>query len=115
MSSETPTGSNNDMDWLLSLEKLDRASPDLWPEQMNRVSDFISGLKSPMVPSSPPQWSGELEDNIAMLQDFSSLTTAGLMEKVRALQNLAYKLGLNESREMTRGKFLSILDKPKQT
>jgi len=94
---------------LLSLEKLDRASPDLWPEQMNGVTDFMSSLKSPMSPTSPPQWSGELEDDIDMLQEFGSLTTAGLMEKVRDLQNLAYQLGLDESREMTRGKFLNIL------
>ena len=109
--SSNPTTSSSEIDHLLSLEKLDRASPDLWPEQMNGVSDFISSaLKSP---SSPPQWSGESEDDIALLQEFGSLTTASLMEKVRALQNLAYQLGLDESREMTRGKFLNILERPK--
>ncbi|KAK3094087.1 hypothetical protein FSP39_024040 [Pinctada imbricata] len=34
------------------------------------------------------------------------------MEKIRGLQNLAYQLGLDEAREMTRGKFLHILQKP---
>ena len=109
------SGQGNDLDQqLLSLEKLDRASPDLWPEQMTGVSDFMSILKSPMLPNSPATWSGELEDDIDMLQEFGSLTTANLMEKVKDLQNLAYQLGLDESREMTRGKFLNILDKPKQ-
>uniref|UniRef100_A0A8C6XKS0 Protein lin-52 homolog n=1 Tax=Naja naja TaxID=35670 RepID=A0A8C6XKS0_NAJNA len=84
---------------LLSFEKLDRASPDLWPEQCN----------------SPPKWMAELEnDDIDMLRELGSLTTANLMEKVRGLQNLAYQLGLDESREMTRGKFLNILEKPKK-
>ncbi|CAH3159760.1 unnamed protein product [Porites lobata] len=46
-----------------------------------------------------------------MLQEFGSLTTSQLMEKVRGLQNLAFQLGLDEAREMTRGKFLNILEK----
>ncbi|CAH1790820.1 unnamed protein product [Owenia fusiformis] len=96
---------------LLSFERLDRASPDLWPEQIPGVSDFAS-VRSPL---SGPKW---LSSNIDkedidydMLQELGSLTTQQLMEKVRGLQNLAYQLGLDEAREMTRGKFLNILDK----
>ncbi|XP_071413966.1 protein lin-52 homolog isoform X3 [Pithys albifrons albifrons] len=67
------------------------------------------------ITSSPPKWMAELEnDDIDMLKELGSLTTANLMEKVRGLQNLAYQLGLDESREMTRGKFLNILEKPKK-
>uniref|UniRef100_H2XNY2 Protein lin-52 homolog n=1 Tax=Ciona intestinalis TaxID=7719 RepID=H2XNY2_CIOIN len=95
---------------LLSFEKLDRSSPDLWPEQLS-VTDFLSGLKSPASPAV--KWGGQLDDDIDMLQEFGNLTTTNLMEKVRELQNLAYQLGLDESREMTRGKLLNILDKPK--
>ncbi|KAI1237736.1 hypothetical protein IHE44_0013822 [Lamprotornis superbus] len=75
------------------------------------------------ITSSPPKWMAELEnDDIDMLKELGSLTTANLMEKVRGLQNLAYQLGLDEwkdamvdidAREMTRGKFLNILEKPK--
>ncbi|EDO49449.1 predicted protein, partial [Nematostella vectensis] len=62
--------------------------------------------------NSPPKWLNDLEkDDMDMLQEFGSLTTSQLMEKVRGLQNLAFQLGLDEAREMTRGKFLSILDK----
>lgn len=109
------TSDSNDIDeQLISFEKLDRASPDLWPEHMSSVSDFMSALRSPMSPKSPPKWMAELEkDDIDMLQEFGSLTTANLLEKVRGLQNLAYQLGLDESREMTRGKFLNILDSGK--
>ncbi|KAM6444831.1 protein lin-52 homolog isoform 3-T3 [Rhynochetos jubatus] len=138
---------------LLSFEKLDRASPDLWPEQLPGVAEFAASFKSvserflrlppsrvvvvdllfprggftslfckvrlddPFSPitSSPPKWMAELEnDDIDMLKELGSLTTANLMEKVRGLQNLAYQLGLDESREMTRGKFLNILEKPKK-
>lgn len=67
------------------------------------------------ITSSPPKWMAEIErDDIDMLKELGSLTTANLMEKVRGLQNLAYQLGLDESREMTRGKFLNILEKPKK-
>ncbi|OBS77466.1 hypothetical protein A6R68_16065, partial [Neotoma lepida] len=58
---------------LLSFEKLDRASPDLWPEQLPGVAEFAASFKK-----------------------LGSLTTANLMEKVRGLQNLAYQLGLDE-------------------
>ncbi|KAI8479462.1 Protein lin-52 [Branchiostoma belcheri] len=103
---------SGDMDSLLSLERLDRASPELWPEQIPGVSEFA--YKSPLAgsASATPKWVQELEkDDIDMLQEFGSLTTANLMEKVRGLQNLAYQLGLDEAREMTRGKFLNILEK----
>ncbi|XP_043372082.1 protein lin-52 homolog isoform X2 [Dermochelys coriacea] len=82
---------------LLSFEKLDRASPDLWPEQLPGVAEFAASFKSPIT-NSPPKWMAELEnDDIDMLKELGSLTTANLMEKVRGLQNLAYQLGLDES------------------
>ncbi|XP_035395105.1 protein lin-52 homolog isoform X2 [Cygnus olor] len=84
---------------LLSFEKLDRASPDLWPEQLPGVAEFAASFKSPIT-SSPPKWMAELEnDDIDMLKELGSLTTANLMEKVRGLQNLAYQLGLDECGE----------------
>lgn len=99
---------------LLSFEKLDRASPDLWPEQLPGVAEFAASFKSPIA-SSPPKWMAELEhDDMDMLKELGSLTIANLMEKVRGLQNLAYQLGLEETREMTRGKFLNILERPKK-
>ncbi|XP_048803223.1 protein lin-52 homolog isoform X1 [Tympanuchus pallidicinctus] len=81
---------------LLSFEKLDRASPDLWPEQLPGVAEFAASFKSPIT-NSPPKWMAELEnDDIDMLKELGSLTIANLMEKVRGLQNLAYQLGLDE-------------------
>jgi len=102
---------------LLSFERLDRASPDLWPEQMPGVSDFATFRTSPYssLNSSPPKWMADLEkDDVDMLQEFGSLTTSQLLEKVKGLQNLAYQLGLEEAREMTRGKFLNILESNQQ-
>ncbi|XP_041354703.1 protein lin-52 homolog isoform X2 [Gigantopelta aegis] len=105
----------DDDNCLLSLEKLDRASPDLWPEQIPGVSEFAASRSPLSASSSPPKWLADLgNDDIDLLQEFGSLTSSQLMEKVKGLQNLAYQLGLEEAREMTRGKFLNILQKPKQ-
>ncbi|CAM1331445.1 LIN52 (predicted) [Pycnogonum litorale] len=96
---------------LLSLEKLDRASPDLWPEQIPGVSEFAA-IHSPPVNGSPqPKWLQDLQpEDISTLHNLGSLTASTLLEKVKRLQNLAYQLGLEEAREMTRGKFLNILE-----
>lgn len=107
---------SQEMDSLTCLEGLDRASPDLWPdEEVDNMSDLIPGLKSTGSVPNPPTLRKEMEDDINMLHEFSSLTTVSLMEKVKCLQNLAFQLGMDECREMTRGKFLQILPtKPKK-
>lgn len=100
---------------MISFEKLDRASPDLWPEQIPGVAEFAAERLPSSGNNSPPKWMADLEnDDINLLQEFGSLTTSQLMEKIKGLQNLAYQLGLDEAREMTRGKFLQILQKPKR-
>uniref|UniRef100_A0A3B4B524 Protein lin-52 homolog n=2 Tax=Oxudercinae TaxID=497678 RepID=A0A3B4B524_9GOBI len=110
----SPNGGEDFESSLLSFEKLDRASPDLWPEQLPGVVEFAASCKN-SITNSPPKWMAELEnEDIEMLKELGSLTTANLMEKVKGLQNLAYQLGLEESREMTRGKFLNILERPKK-
>ncbi|KAF6022857.1 lin52 [Bugula neritina] len=105
----------------MSLENLeDRASPELWPEQMPGVNEFaaMGGLSNSYPGSSAsnkPKWMNELEtEDISMVQELGNLTPAQLLDKVRQLQNLAYQLGLDEAHEMTRGKFLNILQRPKQ-
>lgn len=50
------------------------------------------------------EWMGELDqEDMNMLHSFGSLTTTALLDKVKELQDLAYQLGIDESREMTRG------------
>ncbi|KAG0425137.1 hypothetical protein HPB47_027667 [Ixodes persulcatus] len=117
---------------LLSEEQLDgRLSPELWPETIPGVTAFASLVPTlsiygsgkrrptalPGVYSKPmhsrsllPKWALD-EEGIVMLQELGSLTASALLEKVKDLQNLAYKLGIEESREMTRGRFLDVLRK----
>ncbi|ESO12428.1 hypothetical protein HELRODRAFT_63585, partial [Helobdella robusta] len=95
---------------LMSFERMDRTSPDLWPEQIPGVSDYSDLLVSITPEPSPPKWLDEVEKvDHDMLQEFSSLTTSQLIEKVKDLHQLAFQLGLDEAHEMVRGKFLNIL------
>lgn len=50
------------------------------------------------------EWMAELDpEDMNMLHSFGSLTTSALLDKVKELQDLAYQLGIDESRQMTRG------------
>ena len=88
---------------LQSTESLDRASPDLWPE------------KGPILPlhnSTVSAWQLQInEDDAVMLHELASLTSAQLKDKIDCLLKLSYQLGMQESHEMTRGKFLNVLPK----
>lgn len=44
-----------------------------------------------------------------MFTDLSKLTPSGLVAEVKKLYDTAYQLGCEESKEMTRGKYLKVL------
>nr|XP_045608246.1 protein lin-52 homolog isoform X1 [Procambarus clarkii] len=96
---------------LLSLEKLDRSSPDLWPEQIPGVYDFAP-MMSPQLSPDPQNLDLE-EQDYTLLYQFRLLTALEIIEEVKKLQNVAYQLGLEEAKEMTRGKYLHILNNRK--
>ncbi len=138
---------------LLSLEKLDRASPDLWPDHSklndkkvsldprNRRSSFTVPGVSQFVPLSTPQDSPANQNNILegltpddlstihrkcrsvpqsicspkfsihMVLDLGSLPVDVLLTEVKRLHDVAYELGIEERKEMTRGKYLNIFRK----
>ncbi|XP_011255917.1 protein lin-52 homolog isoform X1 [Camponotus floridanus] len=95
---------------LMSLEKLDRASPDLWPEQ---TSNEVPGVHEFVAQNSPQTepcfWTASFSaDDISQLHQLGNLTMTGLISEVKKLHDLAYQLGLEEAKEMTRGKYLNI-------
>jgi len=100
-------------DQLKSTEKLDRSSPDLWPQNLPTTAKQIlynnqlkTGEHDP-----PGGWAQGLDpEDINLLHQFGSLTSSSLVEEVKKLQNIAYQLGLDEKKEMTRGKLLHVLD-----
>lgn len=48
---------------------------------------------------------------LSIPSEFSNLTMPALIAEVKRLHDLAYQLGLEEAKEMTRGKYLNILSK----
>ncbi|CAG2119838.1 unnamed protein product [Medioppia subpectinata] len=82
------------------------------------VSEFLANSSPPLFDTrnQSSEWLTDLDpDDINMLHGFGSLTASALLEKVKELQNLSYQLGLEEAREMTRGKFLNVLQtRPKR-
>ena len=91
-------------DSLISLEKLDRASPDLWPEQS--ITKFVAQNS---LQTDTPLWSSTLtSEDMNQLYQWSNLTMNELILEVKKLHDSAYQLGLEEAKEMTRGKYLNI-------
>ncbi|XP_019876936.1 protein lin-52 homolog [Aethina tumida] len=99
---------------LMSMENLDRPSPELWPEKIPGIRDFISNFQSTPQSVSKSPYSRELTpEDQNYLHQLASLSTAGLISKVKELHDITYQLGVEESREVTRGKYLNLFNKPK--
>lgn len=49
-----------------------------------------------------------------MLTDLGTLIPLEIIEEVKKLQTVAYQLGVEEAKEMTRGKYLHVLNKVKE-
>ena len=102
-------------------ENLDRSSPDLWPDHIPGVGQYLPA--TPYLDSDTPR-QGEAgsgvsgsagvlhnltRDEMETLLQLGNLDVQELMSEVKRLQNIAYQLGQEESKEMTRGKYLNIL------
>ncbi|KAJ8968314.1 hypothetical protein NQ317_007564 [Molorchus minor] len=97
---------------LLSMENLDRSSPELWPEKIPGVTDFINSFQSTPQSATKLPYSRELTpEDQNYLHQLASLPTAGLIAKVKDLHDIAYQLGVEESKEVTRGKYLNLFNK----
>ncbi|XP_039961197.1 protein lin-52 homolog [Bactrocera neohumeralis] len=100
-------------DGLYSLEKL-RTSPELWPEKIPGISNFIAMSDTP-IRTPVPQWSKDLsqEDINAMIQ-LSNMPFSNLIMEIKKMYDEAYQLGVSEAKEMTRGKYLGIFNNAKK-
>ena len=52
-----------------------------------------------------------VREELETLMQLGGLSVEQLVSEVKRLQNVAYQLGQEESKEMTRGKYLNILKK----
>ena len=77
--------------------------PSVIPTEMDKQDYTLIGSKFHLHPSS--YW---LIISLFFLE-FSKYSASELIAEVKQLQNLAYQLGLEEAKEMTRGKYLNIL------
>ncbi|XP_065159865.1 protein lin-52 homolog isoform X2 [Atheta coriaria] len=111
-SKSSPEGSGDEMDTtLISMENIDRESPQLWPEKsMNEFMNAYSATSSNKLP-----YSREFDsEDTNLLNQLSAIPVASLIAKVKELHDLAYQLGIEEAKEMTRGKCLQIFDNPRK-
>nr|CAI5856468.1 unnamed protein product [Callosobruchus analis] len=100
---------------LLSMENLDRSSPELWPEKIPGMTEFISTFQTTPQSTTKPPYSKELsQEDQNYMHQLASLSTSGLIGKVKELHDIAYQLGVEESKELTRGKYLNLFNKSKQ-
>ncbi|XP_065205165.1 protein lin-52 homolog [Planococcus citri] len=98
---------------LIALETLDRTSPELWPEPIPGVSGFAH-LHTSFQNKSQQPWNGPLDkEDYAQMNYYGSLSQKELIAEVKKLYDVAYNLGCEEAKEMTRGKYLHILQKKK--
>ncbi|XP_077282966.1 protein lin-52 homolog [Arctopsyche grandis] len=98
-------------DSLLSMETMDRTSPDLWPQHIPGLGDFVTlRSESAGLDKKPaPSWSKlNTAADIRLMHQLSTLSTSSLIIEVKKLHDLAYQLGIEEAKEMTRGKYLNI-------
>lgn len=56
----------------------------------------------------------EIIDFTFYFVELASLSTAGLIAKVKDLHDIAYQLGVDEAKEMTRGKYLNLFNRPRR-
>ncbi|EAT44049.1 AAEL004552-PA [Aedes aegypti] len=90
---------------LMSLEKLDRGSPEIWPAKGPSMNEF----NTPNLNFSPPAWTkGLTQDDINSMYQLGALSSNGIIAEVKKLYDQAYQLGVQEAKEMTRGKYLNI-------
>ncbi|KAL7743737.1 hypothetical protein ACLKA6_016798 [Drosophila palustris] len=101
-------------DDLKSAETL-RESPVQWPERFPGMDEFLTKSETPIhTPNIDP--ARILSNaNMSAINQFARLPPDQLIEKIKAMQDEIYKLGLRESKEMTRGKLLGIFDRDRLT
>ncbi|CAH1958065.1 unnamed protein product [Acanthoscelides obtectus] len=93
------------------MENLDRSSPELWPEKIPGMTEFISSFQTTPQSTTKPPYSKELsQEDQNYMHQLASLSTSGLIGKVKELHDIAYQLGVEESKELTRGKYLNLFN-----
>ncbi|XP_017852776.1 protein lin-52 homolog isoform X2 [Drosophila busckii] len=99
---------------LMSMETL-RESPVQWPKRLPGMDEFIFKSETPIHLPNTDGTSKFNKSSGATISDFARLPPDQLIERIKAMNDQVYQLGLRESREMTRGKLLGIFDQERLT
>ncbi|KAI1285602.1 Protein lin-52 -like protein [Halotydeus destructor] len=103
-------------DVLLCTETLDRSSPDLWPETIPGIRDFVQSTSLGDIDGSDREWLTDFDvEEINLLCTWGNLGENALLNKVKEYYNLAFELGVEESKEMSRGAMLQVLGPAKRS
>ena len=101
-------------EFLSCQETLDRSSPTIWPQSVPGLLDFMK--------KSEPEWKlGESEwdlsklemleaDDYELIYCFRDSKPNQLMEQIQEINDYAYQLNIEESKEVNRGIILQIFD-----
>ncbi|XP_070490046.1 protein lin-52 homolog isoform X1 [Chironomus tepperi] len=89
--------------FLLSSENL-RASPELWPEKIPGSDNFTKTVSKHVKENE----NGLTQDDIRNIYQLGSLPKTEIVAEIRRLYDEGYQLGVEEAKEVTRGKYLNI-------
>ncbi|GAB0088677.1 lin-52 [Sergentomyia squamirostris] len=106
----------DDFEELISMEKLDRNSPEWEREKIPGMTEFISSSNNrSSISPTPPSWArGVTNEDIAAMHKLAELTPTALALDLKKTYDQAYMLGVQEAKEMTRGKYLNIFSQESQ-
>jgi len=94
---------------LVAMETLDRSSPELWPEPMPGMSGFAQHIRASNATDKQPAWKQPPDaHDMLLVQRYSQMQLNPLLDELKSLYDFAYNLGLEEAKEMTRGKYINI-------
>ncbi|CAK9293940.1 unnamed protein product [Gordionus sp. m RMFG-2023] len=97
---------------LHTLENLTRTSP-IQIDPVPGLSDFLNLQESDDKSANDiPNLLKEMDmDDFKMIQELGNMSQNDLNKKIKEIQHITFKLGLEESKEISRGILLTILDK----
>lgn len=88
-------------------------NPPKFSRSVPGLREFVSNTPELLESNKEvPEWlTGLDQEDVDLLWSLGRLTSAQILEKVKELYNLAFELDIEEDKEMTRGKFLEVLER----
>ena len=84
-----------------------------WKIQVPGFREFVSNTPQLLESNKEvPEWLNGLDqEDVDLLWSLGRLSSGQILEKIKELYNLAFELDIEEEKEMTRGKFLEVLER----